>query len=80
MKTSELRKLMKDTEFKAKFRERLLANELFDLSDAGHWDSQETISMRYIDRVMCSYFQTLQRFPRLRTPREPVQYKHETEA
>lgn len=62
MKTRELRKLMKDTEFKARFRERLLANGLFDLSDAGYRDSQEAISMRYIAGVMRAYFQTLQRF------------------
>jgi len=79
MKTNELRKLMKTPEFKANFRERLLANNLFDLADAGYRNSQERTAMRYIAGVMRSYFQTLQRLPRLRTSREPVQYKHETE-
>ena len=59
MKTSELRRIMKTAAFKAKFRERLLANELFDLSDAGHPESQENISMRYIADVMRAYLQTL---------------------
>ena len=62
MKTNELRKLMKTPEFKANFRERLLANNLFDLADAEYRDSQERIAMRYIAGVMRSYFQTLQQF------------------
>ena len=62
MKTNELRKLMKNPEFKANFRERLLANNLFDLVDAEYRDSQERIAMRYIAGVMRSYFQTLQQF------------------
>ena len=62
MKTNELRKLMKTPEFKANFRERLLANNLFDLADAEYRDSQERIAMRYIAGVMRSYFQTLRRF------------------
>ena len=62
MKTNELRQLMKPPEFKANFRERLLANNLFDLADAEYRDSQERIAMRYIADVMRSYFQTLQRF------------------
>lgn len=62
MKTKEQRKLMKTAEFKAAFRERLLANGLLDLSDAGYRDSQEAVSMRYIAGVMRAYFQALQRF------------------
>ncbi len=51
-----------DKDFKGRFRERLLANGLFALADAGHRDSQERIAMRYIAGRMRSYFPPLQRF------------------
>ena len=74
MKTNELRQLMKTPEFKANFRERLLANNLFDLADAGYRDSQERISMRYIAGVMRSYFQALQRLNAKPRKARPVMF------